>query len=103
VYVHIVFIFHKLQIATGSVYVRTTDCVQNCLIVLCKVINFHIHVDNPTDYLTSVSVSSVTFPTHNKHHILNFVVTFIHSLLAPSLCPPPVAFHLIISVLVKLY
>jgi len=56
--------------------------------------DFNIHLDNTTDHLISqfLSVLSsfnlaqlVNFPTHNKNHILDLVITSSDSSLAPSL------------------
>jgi len=56
--------------------------------------NFNLHLDNPSDHFTSqfLSVLSsfnltqhVDFPTHNKSHILDLVITSSDSSLAPSL------------------
>jgi len=54
--------------------------------------DFKIHLDNPTDHFTSVSVSRssfnltqhASFPTHDKSHILNLVITSADSSLAPA-------------------
>ena len=60
--------------------------------------DFNIHLDNPTDTITSqfLSVLSsfnltqhVDFPTHDKNHILDLVITSSDSSLAPS----PSTFH----------
>ena len=56
--------------------------------------DFNIHLDNPTDHLTSQFLSllssfnltqHVNFPTHNKNHILDLVITSSDCSLAPSL------------------
>ena len=56
--------------------------------------DFNIHLDNPADHLTSQFLSllssfnltqHVNFPTHNKHHILDLVITSSDCSLAPSL------------------
>ena len=56
--------------------------------------DFNIHMDNPTDHITSqfLTVLShfyltqhVDFPTHNKNHILDLVITSSDSSLALSL------------------
>jgi len=58
--------------------------------------DFNIHLDNPTDMLTSqfLSVLSsfsltqhVDFPTHDINHIPDLVITSSNSSLAPSLFP----------------
>jgi len=55
--------------------------------------NFNIHLDNPTDHLISQLLSllssfnlsqHVNFPTHNKSHILDLVITSSDSSLVPS-------------------
>ena len=62
------------------------------VLVMCG--RFNIHLDNPTDHLTSQFLSflfsfnpslHVNFPTHNKNHIPNLVITSSHSSHAPSL------------------
>ena len=56
--------------------------------------DFNIHLDNPTDYYASQFLSllssfnltqHVNFPTHNKNHILDLVITSSDSSLAPPL------------------
>ena len=56
--------------------------------------DFNIHLDNPTDTLTSQFLSvlssfnltqQVDFPTHDKNHILDLVITSSDSSLAPFL------------------
>jgi len=56
--------------------------------------DFNIHLDNPTDHLISQFLSllssfnltqHVDFPTHNKNHILDLVITSSACSLAPSL------------------
>jgi len=72
--------------------------------------DFNIHLDSPTDHLTSQFLSllssfnltqRVNFPTHNKHHILNLVITPSDYSLAPSLssshCSPSVFTRLSIN------
>jgi len=53
--------------------------------------DFNIHLDNPTDYYTSQFLSllssfnllqHVNFPTHNKNHILDLIITSSDSSLA---------------------
>ena len=61
--------------------------------------DFNIHLDNPTDYYASQFLSllssfnltqHVNFPTHNKNHILDLVITSSDSSLAPSLYDLPI-------------
>ena len=69
--------------------------------------DFNIHLDNPTDYYTSQFLSSfnltqhVNFPTHNKNHILDLVITSSDSSVAPSLsmtyCTPSDHFPIFIT------
>ena len=56
--------------------------------------DFNIHIDNSTDHLSSQFLSllssfnlmqHVNFPTHNKNHILDLIITSSDSSLAPSL------------------
>ena len=55
--------------------------------------DFNIHLDNPADHLTAQFLSllssfnltqHVDFPTHDKNHILDLVMTSSDSSLAPS-------------------
>ena len=69
--------------------------------------DFNIHLDNPTDHLTSQFrsllsslinlIQHVNFPTHNKRHILDLVITSSDCSLAPSIsfsyCSPSDHFH----------
>jgi len=53
--------------------------------------DFNLHIENPSDHLTSQflsilsSTQHVDFPTHKKSHILDLVITSSNSSLAPSL------------------
>jgi len=68
--------------------------------------DFSIHLHNPTDHLTSQFrsllssfnlIQHVNFPTHNKYHILDLVITSSDCSLAPSIsfsyCSPSDHFH----------